>query len=762
MYLRTRQMDHFPVFDACYPPLRVPSLSTPGSDNFYDNQGFYGYPGRRGWGIEDEVSLSGRDTEETNNFLQSWLYFGFLAEAMSIIDVQFQMEEFIDQDPTGSCWISTRHLPRYLETWRYQEKQGESLDPHDYEPVKLARLSSLKRLVMKVRDWVKVLSGTESSKPDNLGPEYLATTGPLSPELATIIMALDFALTRAAILIWSLRMGAISDNVGQSEYLLSGLLENGWCPHDVHMIRSMLSVDTEYYFRSFLPIRGQRDHTNCSELQCQAENIDETAYLVRHVTEECDCKFAGPDINAVVSSLQHDGIPLVVLSSTDPTVIRVMDWQTDNEIDYIAVSHVWADGLGNPRTNSLPLCQLTRVQQMANLAHALDNDVPTYPVAFWMDTLCVPVEPQHKEHRQTAIRRMRDTYARAKKVLVLDSEIQSGSREAQFLECSARIFTSSWLRRLWTLQEGVFANDICFQFRDGPRSLSSLHGAFLDDLREGGSFYTVVGASLLSLFYVCLRSFDLDATPERLLINIWTSLEWRTTSNPSDEAICIATLMGIDPVALLQTVPQDRMQTLLCAIKILPPGIIFLSGERLSVEGFRWAPKSLLGRKKGTYPYPLQMFYSRTLWTSTALATIDAAGGLRASFPGFLLSQQPDSQITLPFDLLYEGVGTLRRCEVQALQGESLDLLEESDSIEYAIVLSERVAMRRKVVGALVSLQGEMTSECFAANFLSRVWVNLVDERAADGNPTIQMEKKGAWSIVAGTFLSDEQQWRIF
>jgi hypothetical protein len=158
--------------------------------------------------------------------------------------------------------------------------KGESLDPHDYEPVKLARLSSLKRLVVEVRKWVMVLSGTESSKPDNLGPERLATTGPLSAELATVIMALDFALTRAAILIWSLRMADISDNVGQSEYLLSGLLKNGWCPHDVHMIRNMFSVDTEYYFRSFLPTRGQRDHTNCSELHCRAENIDETAYLV--------------------------------------------------------------------------------------------------------------------------------------------------------------------------------------------------------------------------------------------------------------------------------------------------------------------------------------------------------------------------------------------------------------------------------------------------------------------------------------------------
>jgi len=755
-------MDHFPVFDACYPPLRVPSLSTPGTDDFYDNQGFYGYPRRRGWGIGDEVSLRGRGKEETNIFLQSWLYFGFLSEAMSIIDVQFRMEEFIDEDPAGSCWISTRHLPRHLETWRYQEKKGESLDPHDYEPAKLARLSSLKRLVVEVRKWVMVLSGTESSEPDNLGPERLATTGPLSQELATVIMALDFALTRAAILIWSLRMADISDNVGQSEYLLSGLLENGWCPHDVHMIRNMFSVDTEYYFRSFLPIRCQRDHTNCSELHCRAENIDETAYLVRHITEECDCKFASPDINAVVSSLQCDGIPLVVLPSTDPGVVQVIDWQTDSEIDYIAISHVWADGLGNPRTNSLPLCQLTRIQQMANLAHALDNDVPTYPVAFWMDTLCVPVEPQHKEHRQIAIRRMRDTYARAKKVLVLDSEIQCGSREAQFLECSARIFTSSWLRRLWTLQEGVFASDICFQFQDGPRSLSSLHGAFLDDLREGGSFYTVVGAYLLSSFYVCLRSFDLDATPERLLINICTSLEWRTTSNPSDETICIATLMGIDPVTLLQTVPQDRMQTLLCAIKSLPPGIIFLSGERLSVKGFRWAPKSLLGRKKDTCLYPLQMFYSRTLWASATLATIDASGGLRAFFPGFLLSQRPGSQITLPFDLLYEGVGTLRRCEVQAFQGEPLNLLEESDSIEYAILLSEQVAMRRRVVGALVSFQRETTSECFSANFLSRVWVDLVDERAADSNLTIQMEKKEAWCIVAGTFLSDEQQWLIF
>ena len=64
----------------------------------------------------------------------------------------------------------------------------------------------------------------------------------------------------------------------------------------------------------------------------------------------------------------------------------------------------WSDGLGNPRENSLPKCQLSRLQAMVN---ALYPD-EIHPVRFWMDTLCVPVGKEHKDLRKKSISLMRD------------------------------------------------------------------------------------------------------------------------------------------------------------------------------------------------------------------------------------------------------------------------------------------------------------------------------------------------------------------
>jgi len=64
-------------------------------------------------------------------------------------------------------------------------------------------------------------------------------------------------------------------------------------------------------------------------------------------------------------------------------------------IPYVAISHVWSDGLGNAIANTLPWCQLQRIQGLVDALYQ-DTAGNQHPVPFWMDTLCVPVE-QHFE-----------------------------------------------------------------------------------------------------------------------------------------------------------------------------------------------------------------------------------------------------------------------------------------------------------------------------------------------------------------------------
>lgn len=69
---------------------------------------------------------------------------------------------------------------------------------------------------------------------------------------------------------------------------------------------------------------------------------------------------------------------------------------------------------------------------------------------FWLDTLCVPLEP---ESRKIAISGMKRVYEFADKVLVLDSTLIDAPFDMGIDEITMRVATCTWTTRLWTLQE---------------------------------------------------------------------------------------------------------------------------------------------------------------------------------------------------------------------------------------------------------------------------------------------------------------------
>ena len=140
----------------------------------------------------------------------------------------------------------------------------------------------------------------------------------------------------------------------------------------------------------------------------------------------------------------------------------------------MALSHVWADGLGNPYANALPRCQLSYVGRIikdldiaARSRDIRDHNVKREDVStqeeegeedekllLWCDTLCCPV--QTEETKSLALGYMYQTYRDATHVLVLDASLRQHDVENLDIdELSIRIFTSPWMRRLWTLQEGA-------------------------------------------------------------------------------------------------------------------------------------------------------------------------------------------------------------------------------------------------------------------------------------------------------------------
>ncbi|KAI0694822.1 hypothetical protein C8Q76DRAFT_571748, partial [Earliella scabrosa] len=293
-----------------------------------------------------------------------------------------------------------------------------------------------------------------------------------------------------------------------------------------------------------------------------------------------------PPLTPISDLLTSGKIPVLMYDGHALTV------RTIDEGPYIAVSHVWADGLGSTTEAGLPACQVARI---ATYASQLVPDG-----AFWVDALCVPGA---RGLRKSAITLMKETYQKADKVVVFDEGIRTLCvRTTSHREILFRITTSSWMRRVWTLQEALLARELYFELSDGLLPLRDLERTFRYSVE-------LVPSSLGPIFrdsfmpYECYSSTLIDMLhkstfPEERSLSametVFRLLYGRTTSKPEDETIAIAGLLGVSVAPLLaESDASARMRVFLRELRTLPASILASSSPKQSVPGFRWAPLSL-------------------------------------------------------------------------------------------------------------------------------------------------------------------------
>lgn len=126
-----------------------------------------------------------------------------------------------------------------------------------------------------------------------------------------------------------------------------------------------------------------------------------------------------------------------------------------SDVPYVAISHVWADGLGSTAETGLPTCQLRR---LAALVSAIQPGA-----AMRIESLCVP-KADHV--RTVAIELMARIYSQAAAVLVLDDGLQLCPATAPAGVQVLRVLTSGWMRRLWTLQEATLSRALYLALAD--------------------------------------------------------------------------------------------------------------------------------------------------------------------------------------------------------------------------------------------------------------------------------------------------------
>lgn len=539
--------------------------------------------------------------QEQEDFLQRWLFFGLIHE---ILGDRYRPEDLvsnIETDDGQNPTVSTLGLVEALDNWISDIHAGFVNPRHTYE---------------HIAECLRLAFATIHGAGPDFDPRIKFSLASLG-ELFTLA-------TNEAYNVTANKCPSAFARLMDLEYAYwkTPMLSSGWCPSQVRV-----NVENHWYLQTmhFLTFLGQPAsdgfHRRCSNDRCLAYQNELATYQTKHLTG-CNCEYISIDTKRLTEILESGSLPLLRIQEShtlNGLSIELVPSQSTTR--YIALSHVWADGLGNPYENALPRCQLGFLHETINKYYAKLYPQAVEEILLWCDTLCCPVEPG--EAKNIALAQMKKTYLEATRVLVLDASLRMydfNSMEAD--EACIRILNSGWTRRLWTLQEGALPAKsfrLSFLFKDEAININYLVH----------KMYQILGSSvgrkgLASNIITQILKFA--RIPNEVDGNRWdlgaveTGLQHRSVSVPSDEPLLIAQLLDLDvayvlngpcPLANCEKTGCDHSRThrmwllMPTAFRGIPKNVLLRVGPRLSEPGFRWAPSTLLyngPRNHALYP----------------------------------------------------------------------------------------------------------------------------------------------------------------
>ncbi|PCD41077.1 hypothetical protein AU210_003635 [Fusarium oxysporum f. sp. radicis-cucumerinum] len=724
-----------------------------------------------------------RSTRAAYGFLQSWLYFGTLHEIFGILNIKIDLTNYIN-DEEGS--ITTRHLTTHLSLWAEKEKKASA----ESRTQRIESIDAVLRTAMAM-----VNDFEDDSRPL-----------PASSIVFSIGMLL-LTLRNAAFRIYDLALGYTRTK--NCKFLGSLFESAGWCPYQVAKLQDLYHPWSQYYAYLLGPPGDLRRHSQCQRESCVANQVTEVLYETKHIAvKDGKCQLCYlingfmdesgnldtgppdedlhwvPDMQTVIDILEKGRIPIISVSNI---YLGGMDLQPEiveyrTDMRFVAISHVWADGRGNPHRNSLPWCQLLELRRyLAPLQPGGELDRHY----FWIDTLCVPLRPSAS--RRLAIVNMRQTYQQAHAVLVLDSGLIASKRPPSTLECLAQIALSNWGSRLWTFQEANLAKDLrCVFSGNEIVDMNDLMPSEQDLADQSADLNGFVSKVRIELLENSSWIMHLHGTPYfNPFLSIWYGISWRTTSKPEDETICVGTLLGLDVGKITETptAPDHQitqMKRLLTLQGRFPDSIIFGDFARMHEDGFRWGPQSFLVHGRLNYiKHPTVGPFKSSKLTDR---------GLLVKFPGLIL---PSATAQIPIvDQKMFGLkistGSIAEAEgpedkilkfltvtLVIPKGDHADNWDFTNQISLAIILDSPLQTvptdsdlsHNQRVGALVSMYA-MEGGVRYSRFLCLVNTKNVQFKGSD---TFLDEFTSPWvrEMVEGelidnvTLLNNEQDWCV-
>ena len=627
----------------------------------YDGGEFLTYPSRRTDGLPDlhttglfpgqllyshQMQLASLSKHEIESFYQTWLFFGLIHEILGSLYVAEDHIYTCKDQGSHTKMVSTSKLITALEEWVARVQAGRVEPTVTYAHV--AQCLCLTHAALSIQ-----------AVRSNFDPN-------IKLSIASLGQTFTYAVNKASNI-----TNPVQDNkcpltwrgLIHDSYWRGRLLAYGWCVCEVKLILdTTLSLQTLYFLSCLDKTSSEHSHERCDTLQCVAYQNDLDKYQTQHVSKDCTCMELSIDSEALYNILRTKSLPLIRIKTGQTIGELTVDIVPSRPTSrYVALSHVWADGLGNPYANAMPSCQLSDiaklVQELNTAARSLDaqdhrvagKDVEEKEeeLLLWCDTLCCPV--QSREAKNLALEYMYQTYQKATHVLVLDASLKRCDMEnLEIDETSMRILTSPWMRRLWTLQEGALpavTNRLWFQLSHRALNLRELRMNARDKFFTSISQQGLAGDMLKRLgSFANIFSTDHPKHTRANLGRVIEALLYRSVSLSSDEPLLVGNLLGLDPAQILNggdgavasrvSRLWRMMPSAACGI---PSSLLFRLGPRLAAPGLRWAPATLLVGNDTN-------LIIQSSDSENEQGILTASDGLLVRFSGFRLSLAPRAE----------------------------------------------------------------------------------------------------------------------
>lgn len=503
------------------------SCCIPEPDSFFRHgnqpEDFFAFPNRHGWTVQPRTYLlqqersidftdSGGSEERYQTlvndevFIQSWLFFCLIACVVRSDKPLLKVSQLTKEFGPSRSRLQTKELNWAVDEWRRWAKEN----PLESK-LRLIHSDLILELARRV-----VRANLSEGK-------TRATALRVSDETSLAIMILGETLSAAKLeIMQSTGTKALGwyedDNEGWGgSHFVSNLMKSQIkCPHVRKMLKiqmgshaTLLLAATKYY-------PGEKNHgSRCTEERCEyiaastpLDSSTDTGSTSSHspyqpqchedrfgqvgtACQENTCSMEGPDMKQVYKILRESDtsgddfrFPLfrVRKQSSGKIEVLVEAWPNDGRrLPFATISHVWSQGLGNEERNEVRRCQLDHIVRLLELLQMPRSGASAQygSPLFWLDTFAIPVRPKagraqaiphdpvptdFDDLKRRSIQRIHRVFSHSAHSIVIDKDLCKLPLAEQPMEAAMKLLTSSWMRRLWTLQEAFLSKRISITF----------------------------------------------------------------------------------------------------------------------------------------------------------------------------------------------------------------------------------------------------------------------------------------------------------